>query len=144
MLKPAFRAMTSAIKIGPISYCSTNRVELELNPNSKEDITRYTTKLPLFNHYAYDLIWNYNPFYIVRHSEREDKVDDKKNAEIHNKKFNVQQDTCLTEFGKNISYDTGLHLKESLKKNYPNKKGFVVLCSPFYRCMETAKSIIDG
>lgn len=127
-------------------YCCIFNFNIE----QKKDINN--TEKPSFDwklingeQYAYDISHN-KPlkFFYVRHSVRCDK-NDKPNHKKHVERGLEHRDTPQTQFGKDIAKQTGQYLKEELLSGkFPGKKKFLVISSPYHRCLQTSKSIIDG
>lgn len=119
-----------------------SEISKEKNSESRKD---YDWTLINGEQYGYDhpLKTNFDFFY-VRHSIRCDKNDRPSHIK-HVQRGLAHRDTPQTEYGKEIAFDTGKYLKEELfSGKFPGKKNFVVISSPYHRCLQTSKSLIDG
>lgn len=77
----------------------------------------------------------------MRHGERGD-LEDKNSFIEHNKRF-ASTDPPLTNNGRDMAFKSGQYLKQKLLNDYPNKK-FMVISSPYYRCIQTSIEVMKG
>lgn len=83
--------------------------------------------------------------YVIRHSERCDHVKDK----VERKKIEYRFEPPITARGHEFAYKTGLFLKEEMNRLVKEKLKkenfkFVVITSPYYRCLQTSMQICKG
>lgn len=84
-------------------------------------------------------------FFLIRHGERADFVNDPK----EHKKVIVPCDPPLTTYGHQMAFETGEYLKIQLERFKLEKRcsldaKIVLISSPFYRCLQTTKMIAKG
>jgi len=83
--------------------------------------------------------------FTIRHGQRCDRVTDPQET---NKIINPH-DVPITTFGHEMAYKTGLYLSEYLtqqkqQNKCPSNTQFIILSSPYYRCLQTSRQIAMG
>ena len=76
--------------------------------------------------------------YYVRHGERAD-IEDQELHKTHCEKY-PPTDPTLTKSGFEMATETGKYFNSIQKKEFPEKK-YVILTSPYLRCLQTARNI---
>lgn len=95
--------------------------------------------------YGYDRISQKDiTLFYINHSPACDEYDIT-NQEKHIERGLNGMDSPLTAFGKEIAFKTGQELRQMLLSvNFTGKKKFIVISSPYLKCIQTSKSLIDG
>ena len=89
--------------------------------------------------------FNFPMVYVVRHSQRCDKVPDL----AERSKIEYKYDVPITNYGHEIAYKTGQFLKYEMERlkleklRHENFK-YCILSSPYYRCLQTSLQICKG
>jgi hypothetical protein len=90
-------------------------------------------------------------FFLIRHAERQDEDPGRSPRPHANKRApkNHNIDPTITEYGQHQAEETGVSIIQKIIKL--KKEGKLnpkvkprILCSPYWRCLKTAKKLIDG
>jgi broad specificity phosphatase PhoE len=121
-------------------YCCIQNISITPNPETKNGGEEYNFEFPVVNHYAYKRNSTGGKIWFVRHSQHTDK-NDRPLFEKHLQNGFSGTDSCLTPKGKEMSQQTGEYLKAHKP---PQIQKYLIITSPYYRCIETVVGITAG
>lgn len=136
----AQRYLTKDKSITAGDYCCIQKISITPNPEPKNGGEKYNFEFPVLNHYAYKRNSTGGKIWFVRHSQRADK-NDRPLFEKHLQNGFSGTDSCLTPKGKEMAQQTGEYLKAHKP---PQIQKYLIITSPYYRCIETAVGITAG
>ena len=81
--------------------------------------------------------------YVIRHAEWVD-LEDKNLYSVQKSQGVSPTDTHLTSWGVEMAIQSGQYLKKELSEKHPTKKNYMIISSPYLRCIQTSLGIIEG